>query len=129
MPMSRGNSVRAVLLVCWVWLVAMGTAGSATSGRTAWRITDLGTLGGKSPASWAIAINERGEVIGESRGREVHEGEEISPIRGFVWRAGALSQLPPLAGITSYPAAINDRGQIVGSSYKSPDETGHAVLI
>lgn len=69
------------------------------------RIIDLGTLGGAY--SFANAINDRGQIVGNS---EVASGE----LHGFIWQNGRMRDL----GIRGFTMAvdINNRGQVVGSS-------------
>ena len=77
-------------------------------------LTDLGTLGGKR--SWAAAINERGQIVGTS---ETADGAS----HAFLWDDGELTDLGALPGATtSAVTAINNNGQIIGSS------DDHAVL-
>lgn len=81
------------------------------------KIHDLGSLG---EASWAVAINARGEVIGNSwnaNGR----------LHAFLWREDRMLDLGTLGGSQSWANAINDRGQIVGNSTVRSGEQ-HAVL-
>ena len=70
-------------------------------------MTDLGTLGGTN--SYAIAINDRGQVVGYSgtdRGMTGH---------AFLYSDGAMTDLGTLGGaVGSWASAINDRGQVVG---------------
>ena len=83
---------------------------------------DLGTLGG--PESTAYAINEQGQVVGESDiKRRTKDGYTIK--HAFLWQNGGMTDigafkrapgdrlgLPP----ESLAFAINERGQILGSS-------------
>lgn len=62
--------------------------------------------------SRANDINDRGEVVGTGNGFNDPFSENV----GFVWRAGQLEPLPPLFGHTSAATAINENGDIVGSS-------------
>lgn len=117
-------------------LSAAGAAGSAGSGQARWVITDLGTLGKKGEQSTAVAINERGQIIG-NRFVAVHiEGFNWADApHPFLWEKGTMRDLGTLAGIDrSWPprhqseaVAINDRGQVVG---RSDTTTGpsHAFL-
>lgn len=89
---------------------ALSAAGAGSSaGQSRWVLTDLGTLGGKT--SNAVAINERGQIVGwsETRTGKTHP---------FVWRSGKMTDLGTLAGRAGWgsAAAINERGQIVGDS-------------
>ena len=63
----------------------------------------------------ARALNERGQIVG-------HLGdvpESVTrPLRAFLWQPGAIRRLGPLPGRTASTASdINERGQIVGTSY------------
>ncbi|HEU5156047.1 MAG TPA: hypothetical protein VFU43_03560 [Streptosporangiaceae bacterium] len=64
-------------------------------------LTDLGTLGGLF--SSAVAINDRGEVVGMS---DTADGQEAA----FLWSKGHMRRLP-LNAVTD----INNRGQVTGS--------------
>lgn len=87
--------------------------------------TDLGTLGG--PQSWAIAINERGDIVGTSDTDEV-----LSCVTNqwgtfcnyashpFLWRGGRMIDLGTLGGKHSAARAVNDAGEAVGES-ETPD--------
>jgi len=75
-------------------------------------MTDLGTLGGRD--STALAINARGEVVGESstaRGLE----------HAFLWKNGTMRDLGTLGTryVTSTAVAIDDRGRVVGDSFRA----------
>ncbi len=81
-------------------------------------IIDLGTLGGTF--SDARAINERGQVVGEST---TATGEE----HAFLWQDGTMSDLGTLSGDQSEANGINNRGQVVGGSTTATGDF-HAVL-
>jgi probable HAF family extracellular repeat protein len=91
-----------------VFLVAVG--GSAAAPRKHWVMLDLGTLGkGYALSSEALAIDSRGEIIGQS------EGRGYASERAFVWRNGTMIALPTGGGQRTYADAIDDRGDVVGS--------------
>jgi len=75
------------------------------------QMTDLGALHDFA-ASWAVAINERSEVIGQSS-RNADNPEQSRP---FVWRRGVLSALREPDPYAPYLRvnAVNDRGQVAG---------------
>jgi probable HAF family extracellular repeat protein len=80
-------------------------------------VIDLGTLGGLS--SYAVDINERGQIIGAS--------DVDARQRGFLWENGVMTDLGTLGGPYSYPVAINEHGQIVGNSDIASNDR-HAFL-
>lgn len=81
------------------------------------RVTDLGTLGGNY--SSASAVNDRGDVVGESR---TADGQ----IHAFLWRGGRMTDLGTLGGDRSSAAAVYNLGKIVGYS-TTPDGTTRPV--
>ena len=78
---------RFVLLVAGLALlagVAATVSGGATQHQARWVIADLGTLG--QEYGWAVAINERGQVIGNSL---LKRGVS----HAFVWGNGKMRDL------------------------------------
>jgi probable HAF family extracellular repeat protein len=82
------------------------------------RMSDLGTLGG--PHATARAINDRGDIVGESDTADVvycyDEGGEhvcIHEIHAFLWRNGLMIDLGQ-RGEFSFATGINTSGKIVG---------------
>ena len=62
--------------------------------------------------SYAYAINDHGQVVGES-----YTAAGSGHSRGFLWQNGVMTELPPLAGDTQSAAyRINNDGTIVGYS-------------
>jgi probable HAF family extracellular repeat protein len=94
-------------------------------------IRDLGTLGQKDEQSEAVAINERGQIIG-NRYIELPVSEMQTANFGgaFLWQSGKMRDLGTFSGPQrSWPprepgtaVAINDRGQVVGWIYTKSAE-------
>ena len=75
---------------------------------------DVGNLGGGM--SWARAMNESGQVVGESL---TSSGE----IHAFTWRPGeAIVDLGSLGGSTSGALVVNSGGQVAGESRTASGE-------
>ena len=72
------------------------------------RMRDLGTLGRTPPTSDAVAINDRGEIIGNS--------PSTGDWRAFLWRNGKMTNLGTLGGGHSEAVAISNEGQVIGDS-------------
>jgi hypothetical protein len=68
----------------------------------------------QAPSGDTLAANDlngHGEVVGA-----VYQGEAI--LYGFAWKNGAMQELPPLPGDEySWASGVNDRGEIVGTSW------------
>jgi probable HAF family extracellular repeat protein len=84
------------------------------------RLADLGTLGGRYSATEAVAINQRGQIVGSSDIKDIE-------YHAFLWANGKMRDLGTLGGRHSFAAAINERGQIVGSSKTGADDW-HAFM-
>ena len=92
------------------WAAAGATAAAPTVAPEPPRYTlvALGTLGGAT--SQALAINERGDVVGDS-------SRSDGSTHGFLWRDGKMADLGVLpGGDFSSAQDINDRGEIAGVS-------------
>lgn len=86
-----------------------------------WIDGKVSLIGPVDGTSWASDINASDRVAGSTLG---YTGMPSA----FVWQAGSLSQLAPLeAGYGAYAMALNDRGQVVGTS-DSSSNTFQAVL-
>ncbi len=94
--------------------IAATVSGATTQAETHWVVSDLGTLGGMT--SRAVAINERGQVVGYSA--IATKDEKGNPIQhAFMWQNGSMTDLGALPGKKwSKAVAINDRGQVIGQS-------------
>lgn len=78
--------------------------------RYLYELVDLGTLGG--PASFALDVNNRGQVTGNSRYTTAN-----SRLHAFYWEPGLMLDLGWLPGVEfSRGYAINDAGFVVGES-------------
>ena len=87
-------------------------------------ITDLGTPPGGC-CSIAVAINARGQVVGQSQTPNATGSLEI---HAFLWERGTITDLGTLpGGCCSTANAINNRGQVVGFS-QTPTGAPHAPL-
>lgn len=84
---------------------------------------DLGTLGG--PESRASAINELGQIVGES---SPADSTQPLPHHATLWNAGTITDLGTLGGSSSGTTGINNSGQIVGWSRLAGDAARHATL-
>jgi probable HAF family extracellular repeat protein len=97
------------------------------------KVTDLGSLGRLNQVS---AVNDRGQIVGAKsypRSYYPQRGDPpIPPERAFLWQEGRLTSLGTLGGRNSYAAAINQRGQVVGTSnlgtHAGDRPTSHAFL-
>lgn len=100
---------RAILAAVIAAVAALLAAANAVA--TTYTVTNLGVLPGAQSSS-AVAINELGQVVGDSAGR------------AFLWQNGTMSNLGTLPGGTfSTASGLNDLGQVVGRSNR-PDANG-----
>lgn len=85
-------------------------------------ITDLGTLGSDYNNSQATGINDLGQVVGNSYNTVCSDRWGMTSYgdsRGFLWQNGNMINLGTLDSndSCSQAAAINNMGQVVGTSY------------
>src|SRR6202050_2025640 len=115
-------SRRAVSLAC----LSAGMLGLAAAPALAasYTMTDLGSLG--YGTTFATAINSTGQITGESYlGTEVQVPCETRhdkppcfthPGHAFLWSKGTMTDLGTLGGLDSAGSALNDLGEVVGTS-------------
>lgn len=85
-------------------------------------VTDLGTLN-EGGYSEALDINNAGQVVGYGSA-----ASDPNIVHAILWEGGGIIDLGTLGGSDSTALAINQIGQIVGSSKISGDTETHATL-
>ncbi|WP_052669037.1 DUF3466 family protein [Nitriliruptor alkaliphilus] len=99
------------LMVVVTLLAAMQTAAAGAPPPPRYEVVDLGTLGGN--ASFALDLNDRGEVTGNSR-----TSTTTLPLLAFGWSDGEMTEIGTLPGSNAFSRGygINNAGVVVGES-------------
>jgi len=93
---------------------------------------DLGTLGG--PDSFAIFVNERGDIAGVSYTSMIPDpsetdcGQNVPPQDPFLWESGKMIDIGTFGGICGFVNGLNNSGQVIGWSDLIGDTIAHPFL-
>jgi probable HAF family extracellular repeat protein len=91
-------------------------------------IEDLGTLG-DGLDSFAFAVNEGGQVAGNSYTDSIPTVFGIPTVHPFFWEEGrGMVDVGTLGGVYSTATGLNNRSQVAGFSTLTGDLTQHAFL-
>jgi probable HAF family extracellular repeat protein len=89
---------------------------------------DLGTLGSGTNAE-ALAINERGQIVGDSYTSSAPGACYGVTSGAFIWdRKHGMVDLGNFGGTCTVPGGLNNRGQVVGASLVTGDVNQRAFL-
>jgi uncharacterized membrane protein len=97
-------------------------------------IVDVGVLPDPNcnlcePRTWIRGINSAGQVAGGASHVVLNaiSGQSGETIRGFFWQSGVMTPMGDLGGNYTNVTSMNDRGQVVGLSFKM-DGTRHPFI-
>jgi probable HAF family extracellular repeat protein len=79
-------------------------------------------------SSQGLALNDRGQVVGNSGACFNFGTGPPFPLRAVMWQNGIVTDLGTLGGTFNVPFAINNTGQVVGQSTTTGDATLHPYL-
>jgi probable HAF family extracellular repeat protein len=125
-PFSGGLSFSFIFQTPGFFIFAVATQAHAVL----WQnhaIQDLGTLGGPDSVAWYV--NDRGQIAGQSTINDTANATTGVPtVDVFLWRDGKMLDLGGLGGTFSWPADLNNKGQVVGASNVPGDLNSHPFL-
>jgi probable HAF family extracellular repeat protein len=98
-----------------------GTAGDAQAHAFRFSGGVMSDLGSPSSQSSGVGINNSGQVVG-------YFEPNSSTQRAFLYSGGVMSDLGTLGGKSAYAAAINDAGQVTGSSLTTGNSLRRAFI-
>lgn len=93
------------------------------------QMQDIGTLGGDD--ALAFLINERGQVVGWSyTSSEPATPSCLFPLTtgSFLWEDGMMKDIGGFGGTCTVASDLNNRGQVVGTSFVTGDLAFHPFL-
>lgn len=92
---------------------------------------DLGTLPGGTDAQ-AVLVNEQGQVVGESYTSSAPGAcapTYALTTGAFIWdKENGMRDLGSLGGTCTLASALNNKGQVVGESYETGDQSAPAFI-
>ena len=89
-------------------------------------VIDLGELPGGIRGTFAVGINNWGQVVGGSHWTDCIS---MSATDSFLWQNGAMINIGNLPGSgTGWASGINDGGQVIGTSYFREDDRWNGYL-
>ena len=134
-PLGEQVSTRDRIIVAALLSVGILTATAAPALASSYAVTGLGSLGFGTTV--ATGINASGQITGESYlATEVqipcsdrrHKGPCFThPGHAFLWSNGTMTDLGTLGGLESQGNAINDLGEVVGTSGTTPGSTAEST--
>jgi probable HAF family extracellular repeat protein len=123
--------MKGFLLTRWLLAVLFIVAGISHAAPPArWTILNLGDLAGGVGGSSALAINNRGQVVGSATAAVPGGGFQL---HGFLWEDGVMRDLGLTPSSTiSTASELNDRGAVlagdgIGGSYIWKDGTWNRI--